>query len=95
MSRFQDLHNCHSPPSCLIDFWSGARRYGHGKTEYAQVLHIWNNFNVAFRATMDEPDDKMYIKEFSKFVWEKRTDWVDRFASSGIVSFLRLLGGNY
>ncbi|OJD12130.1 hypothetical protein ACJ73_09405 [Blastomyces percursus] len=76
----QDIRDGKSPTAYITDVINAAKHCGQAQTEYAQVLHAWNNLDVDLRVTMDEPSENTTVEEFMEIVRRKQVNWEDRYS---------------
>ena len=49
------------------------------ETEFTQILHVWNHFNIIFHQFIDELVSEIIIIQFMKIFWQKQFNWFDHF----------------
>ena len=49
------------------------------ETEFVQVLHAWNHFNIILHQFINESVSEIIITQFMKIFWQKQFNWFDHF----------------
>ena len=58
---------------------TAVKNYEQDETEFAQVLHTWNHFDIIFCQFIDELVSEIIVAQFMKILQQKQFNWFNHF----------------